>query len=408
MFSSPARSRRLWPLVFAAVVVLLIGVWLGGHPGWIPSGIRSAFVNETSEQNQVQNVLSLISKNYYRPVNTQKLVNQGLEAAVQSLNDPYSHYYPPGDLGTFDAETNGTHDSGIGIEINAVREGLQVQDVFPGSPAARAGLQPGDVITEVGSTVLAGRGNRDDTLIRGRAGTTVTITVRSGKHTRRLTLRRANIVVPVAYSDLLHYHGKKIGWLEFMDGFTQGSAAELRSQVKKLMAEGAQGLILDLRDNPGGLLTQAIGVASIFLQNGTVVSTRGRNQPSVVYTAQGDAIATSIPLVVLVNRDTASSAEIVTAALQERGRAKVVGTRTYGKGVFQETQTLPGGGVLDITVGEFFTPDGQNLGGSGVATGKSVARGPGIKPNVYVYDNPDAPGFKALSVGERVVAAEIR
>ncbi len=113
-------------------------------------------------------------------------------------------------------------------------------------------------------------------------------------------------------------------------------------------------------------------------------------------------------MVVLVNRYTASSAEIVTAALQDHGRAKVIGTRTYGKGVFQETQTLPNGGLLDITVGEFFTPDGTNLGGKGVASGQSVARGPGIKPNVYVYDNPNAPGLKVVQVGERVLAGELR
>jgi carboxyl-terminal processing protease len=163
-----------------------------------------------------------------------------------------------------------------------------------------------------------------------------------------------------------------------------------------------------MRDNPGGLLSQAIGVASIFLRDGTIVTTRGRNQPTVPYFAEGNAIAPTIPLVVLVNRYTASSAEIVTAALQEHGRAKIVGTRTYGKGVFQETQTLPNGGLLDLTVGEFFTPNGTNLGGPGVASGKSVTEGPGIKPNVYVYDNPANPGLKALQVGEQVLASELR
>jgi carboxyl-terminal processing protease len=408
MFSSPARSRRIWPLALAIVVVLIAGVWLGGHSGWIPSGVRSAFAPQNSAETQVQNVLSLISKNYYRKVNTQQLVNDGLVGAVASLNDPYSHYYPPGDLGTFEAETQGPKDSGIGVDVNAASQGLALVEVFPGSPAARAGLVPGDVITAVGSKRLAGLTlDKQSRLVSGRAGTKVTLTVLRNGHERRVTVERANVVVPVAYSQILDYHGKKLGYLEFMYGFTQGSAGELRQQVQKVIKQGAQGLILDMRDNPGGLLTQAIGVASIFLSNGTIVTTRGRNQPTYVYTAQGNAIAPSIPLVVLVNRYTASSAEIVTAALKERGRAKVVGTRTYGKGVFQETQTLPNGGVLDITVGEFFTPNGTNLGGPGVASGKSVARGPGVSPNVYVYDNPNDPGLKALTVGERVLAGEV-
>ncbi len=157
------------------------------------------------------------------------------------------------------------------------------------------------------------------------------------------------------------------------------------------------------------MLNQAVAVASIFIRSGTIVSTRGRNQPTQVYTALGGKylIAPSIPLVVVVDRDTASSAEIVTAALQQRGRAKVVGTRTYGKGVFQESQTVDGGGILDITVGEFFTPDGKNLGGAGVAQGKDLVRGPGIKPNYYVADNPAAPGPAALKKAESVLAGEL-
>jgi carboxyl-terminal processing protease len=121
-----------------------------------------------------------------------------------------------------------------------------------------------------------------------------------------------------------------------------------------------------------------------------------------VYLAKGGAISTKIPMVVLVDRDTASAAEIVTGALQDRHRAKVVGTHTYGKGVFQEIQPLSNGGALDITVGEYFTPNGHNLGGGG------VRQGAGIKPNVYASASPTAPGDPALVVAERIVAAERR
>jgi len=401
MFSSPARTRRIWPVVLAVVILLLIGVWLGGHPGWIPTPFRSAFVSQSSEESQVQDVMNLLSKEYYRPVNTKRLVGVGLAAAVASLNDPYSHYYPPGDLGTFENETN-PQDSGIGVEVVPVARGLEIEEVFPNSPAARAGLGTGDVIVAVGGASLAGKsGDAASQQIRGRAGTKVTLTVVENGRSRKLTLIRANVSVPVAASRLLHYKGLKLGYLEFTQ-FTQGSADELRTQVKQVLRQGAQGLILDLRDNPGGLLQQAIEVASIFIPDGTIVTTKGRAQPTVVYTAQGDAIAPTIPMVVVVDRGTASSAEIVTGALKDRGRAKVIGTNTYGKGVFQEIQSIPGGGLLDITVGEYFTPNGQNLGGGGVKEGK------GITPNVYVYDNPQAPGNRALQVAERVVAAEVK
>jgi carboxyl-terminal processing protease len=162
---------------------------------------------------------------------------------------------------------------------------------------------------------------------------------------------------------------------------------------------GAQGLILDLRDNPGGLLAQAVETASLFIKQGTIVTTRGRSQPTTVYTALGDAIAPTIPMVVLVNRDTASSAEIVTGALKDHDRAKVIGTNTYGKGVFQQLMPLSGGAWLDLTVGEYYTPNGHNLGAGGVREGK------GIQPNIYV--KPNGKGPSAYTVAEQTLASEI-
>jgi carboxyl-terminal processing protease len=199
----------------------------------------------------------------------------------------------------------------------------------------------------------------------------------------------------------VNYKGTKIGLLS-LTAFTDGSGDELRGDVRKVLSEGAQALVLDLRENGGGLLNEAVNVASIFIPDGTIVSTHGRSQPRQVYMAKGNALAPRIPMVVLVDRDTASAAEIVTGALKDRGRATVVGTHTYGKGVYQEILPLTNGGALDITVGEYFTPNGQNLGGGG------VREGGGIQPNVYAVDNPHAPGDQALTVAERAVAAKTR
>jgi carboxyl-terminal processing protease len=212
---------------------------------------------------------------------------------------------------------------------------------------------------------------------------------------------RADITVPVASGRVLTYHGKEIGAVQ-LTSFTAGSGSEVRAQVDKVLHQGAKGLILDLRENGGGLLEEAVNVASIFIPNGTIVSTDGRSQPRQVYLARGNAIPTSIPLVVLVDHGTASASEIVTGALQDRGRAKVVGTHTYGKGVFQEIQPLPNGGALDFTVGEYFTPNGRNLGGGG------VRQGAGITPNIYAYTSLRSRTDTALLVAERTVAAELR
>jgi carboxyl-terminal processing protease len=391
----------------AAIVALVIGVWLGGHPSWMPSWLRDGFAPESKSEQQFHQVLGLINSNYYRPVNDESLVNTGIEAAIASLHDPYSHYFPPQQQQEFDQETNPSV-SGIGVDVYPQPPGLIVEEVFQASPAARAGMRPGDLITAVNGRSLAGLSyDAATSLIRGQAGSRVKITLKRARRTLHLSIVRETIIVPVAESKLLHYKGRRIGYLQFTQ-FAEGSARELRGQLQKMLRRGAQGLILDLRDNPGGLVNQAVGVASLFVQHGVIVSTRGRNQQRTVYDASGDALAPRIPLVVLIDRGTASAAEIVTAALQQHHRALVVGTRSYGKGVFQESQTLPWGAILDITVGQFFTPDGHNLGGSGVINGRSVARGPGIKPNVYVADNPANPGLKAIEVGERVLSAELK
>ena len=156
--------------------------------------------------------------------------------------------------------------------------------------------------------------------------------------------------------------------------------------------------MLDLRGNGGGLLNEAVQIASIFIPDGKIVSTKGRSRPEHVYDASGGAISTRIPVVVLVNERSASASEIVTGALQDRKRATVVGTHTYGKGVFQEIERLSNGGALDITVGEYFTPSGRNLGGGG------VRKGAGITPDVQASDNPKTKPDEALQVALKTVA----
>ena len=400
MYARRSRGPRIAALVLGGVLVLLIGIWLGGHPSWLPSPLRSAFVSQNDDP-LVNQVLDMLQTDYYRPLNRNQLINKGLAGMVASLDDPYSHYYDPTNYQGFLNEDN-PHLSGIGVDVQAESRGLLVDEVFPGSPAAKAGLQRGEVIVAVGTTSLASRpANFGSQLIKGRAGTPVTLTILRGKQTHPVTLVRADIVVPVAAGQIVNYHGTKLGAVTLTQ-FVDGAGAELRTQVEKVLHEGARGLILDLRDNPGGLLNEAVNVASIFIPDGTIVSTRGRAQPTEVYVARGGAIPTSIPMVVLVNRDTASAAEIVTGALKDRGRAKVVGTNTYGKGVFQEIEPLPNGGALDFTVGEYFTPDGTNLGGGGVKEGR------GITPNVYASLAAGAKTDTQFTAAERTVAAEVQ
>src|ERR1700744_6363756 len=210
-----ARRQRSPVLVrvLIVVIVLLIGVWFGGHPSWLPGPVRSAFVSQNGNDKLINQVLGLIQNDYYRKVDRSDLVDKSLEAAVASLNDKYSHYYHPSDYKSFQNEDN-PHLSGIGIDIKVQSQGLLVQDVFQGSPAERAGLARGDVIVEVGSTSLANRSvDFSASLIKGRAGTKVSLTVMRGKQRRVITVRRANIVVPVAASKMLDYKGTKLRYV---------------------------------------------------------------------------------------------------------------------------------------------------------------------------------------------------
>ncbi len=405
MFQGLGRPRRS-PLrtgagvLVAGLVILALGVWLGGHPSWLPSGLRGTFTDDSNTR-LMQDVLGVLQRDYYRPINTAQLENQGISGAIASLGDPYSHYFKPADYRSFLSQSN-PHLSGIGVDVLPDPHGLRVVDVFPSSPAARAGLVRGDVIVSVGSTSLANRSaDFDSALIRGPAGTKVTLSVLNGGHHRTVTVTRENLVVPVSSGRIVTYQGEKVGDVQ-LTSFTEGAGLELQAQVQKILHQGARALILDLRENGGGLLDEAVNVASIFIPDGTIVSTAGRSQPRQVYLAKGGAIAPRIPMVVLVDRGTASAAEIVTAALQDRHRALVVGTHTYGKGVFQEIEPLANGGALDITVGEYFTPDGRNLGGGG------VREGAGITPNVYAVDDPHTGADEALRAAERRVAGELR
>jgi carboxyl-terminal processing protease len=171
--------------------------------------------------------------------------------------------------------------------------------------------------------------------------------------------------------------GKKVGVVA-LTTFSPGVHAEVREAVEHALHAGARGIVFDLRHNGGGLVSEARLVTSIFVPRGVIVTMRARTQPTLTLRASGGAIPSSVPMVVLVDRDTASAAEIVTAALQDHRRATIAGTHTFGKGVFQELEPLSNGGALDLTVGEYFTPNGRNLGGGG------VKEGAGITPEVMI------------------------
>jgi carboxyl-terminal processing protease len=380
------RRRRRWYLPLAVLLLpllLAVGVWLGGHPETLPDPIRDALV-EDSDGRVYEQAVDLIERDYYREVDREELLDRSLESAVSSLDDRFSHYFPPRDYDDFQEATEGRFE-GVGMTVEEIERGLRVLTVYEGSPADRGGLRPGDVITHVDGRSIAGTSSEESTTrIKGPAGTSVRITVRSGGKERELTLERAEVEIPVVEAEMRKSGDRQIAHVR-LAGFTSGAHGEVGTAVRRLLKQGADGVVLDLRDNGGGLLNEAVMVSSIFIPDGEIVTTKGRSRPEQVYEATGNAIDSDVPVVVLVNDRSASASEIVTGALQDRDRATVVGTRTFGKGVFQEIEPLTNGGALDITVGEYFLPSGRNLGGGG------VSRGAGVEPDVHAEDDPDTP-----------------
>jgi carboxyl-terminal processing protease len=374
---------RVALIVTGILLVLAGGIWLGGHPEALPGPIRDALVEEGPAVRA--DIIQTIQDHYYKPVSKAKLEDESLKGMVASLKDPYSRYFSPQEAKSFNEGLSGRFE-GVGMSVHPTKEGLVITDTFNGAPAEKAGLRAGDVITGVNGVSIAGQGINDSTdRIKGPPGTFVTLTVKRAKRTLDVRVKRAKIVVPEVTGKLVKRGGKEYAVVT-LDSFSSGVHGRLRTEIDKLLKQGATGVVLDLRGNPGGLLREGVLVASIFIEDGKIVSTRGRAEPAHVYKAQGDAIPSKVPVVVLIDRGSASASEITTGALRDRGRATVVGTRTFGKGVFQEVEPLENGGALDLTVGRYYLPDGEPL-----PTG-------GIKAQVQASDNPKTKRDEALSV----------
>jgi carboxyl-terminal processing protease len=364
----------------ALLAVLCLGLWLGGHPERLPEFLRDRFV--AAPAGLTGEAAEVIRDNYFRPVGDTELGNASLQGMVRELrrrhDDRFSEYFSPESLEGFNQQIEGRF-SGIGLTVTQVKRGLRATRVFAGSPAARAGIVPGDTIVSVDGEPIAGQSSAEATAkIKGPEGTEVTVGVLdagSGK-TRELTLTRAEVSLPNVSSRIESVGGRKLGYVRML-AFSEGVHAALADAVRKVEREGAEGIVLDLRGNPGGLLEEAVLSASLFLPEGeVVVSTASRTQGRSVHETVGGSLPRR-PMVVLIDRNTASAAEILAAALADDGGAAVVGTRSFGKGVFQEEKVLSNGGALKLTIGEYFTPEGVNL-----------ARSHGIHPDVVARNNP--------------------
>ncbi len=341
--------------------------------------------------------IDVIQEDYFKSVNGSLLDNASIDGMVRGLreryDDRFSHYFDPEEFQQFEQASSGRF-SGVGLTVTEVKRGLRVASVIPHTPAQRAGIEPGDLIVAVDGRSIAGLSAEVSTArIKGPPGTKVELRVISGQGGKRreIELKRASVQVPAVRGQLKQAGGTKVAYVRFAT-FSQGAHAELSQTLKRLDRRGAHGLLLDLRGNGGGLLNEAVLCASLFLRRGQlVVSTNSRTMGHQDYEAVGGSLPER-PTVVLINHDSASAAEILASALSDHNLATIVGTRSFGKGTFQEVIRLAAGGALDLTVGEYLTANGTSLAGKG------------IRPAVRAADDPRTPADEGLDKGLAVLA----
>ena len=373
-------TRRGRPLVWltaiaAGLVLFLVGREVGSRTG------RAASLSDE--------VIDVVRSRYREPVNPRKLQRTAVDAVIGSLNDPYTAYLDPAALKRANDQGAGAY-SGVGIRLDRNVDRLVVASVFPKGPAATGGVRVGDVLLAVDGRLVTTLRDVAGSIV-GKEGTVVRLRVATGSNApREASLTRRRITAPAVASEMKTIEGRKVGYVELF-GFTKGSGGQTRGAVTRLVDQGATGLVLDLRGDLGGFVSEAITAASTFLPKGaTIATTKGAHEKPETLKTKGGTATADLPLVVLVDQNSASASEILAGALRDNGRATLVGTRTFGKARIQVTQELQRGGALKVTIASYLTPSGLDISDRG------------LPPAVFAVDNPktnpDEPLERALLI----------
>lgn len=371
-------TRRLstngtWARTLRAPAIALAAL---AFSGWQPSVFAQdagTAPQETAGQAQLTlddlrtftDVFNQARRNYVEEVDDRTLLDSAIRGMLAEL-DPHSKYLPAQDYEDLNDAAQGRY-SGIGVDVRASEGKLVVNAIITDSPADRAGMNPGDVITSIDGRPVKGRYLPDamDELL-GDPETEVVLTVLPPEgEAREVTLVRRYIQIPTMHFELLD---SRYGYFR-MTAFHKDSAGDLEAALESIRSDGIEmdALVIDLRDNPGGVLQEAVAMADGFLDEGVIVSTRGRNSKmQLMFTAESGQWLPGMPLMLLVDRGTASASEVVAGALQDHGRAVIAGERTFGKGSVQSVLPLRNGGGIKLTTARYYTPSGRSIQAQGI------------------------------------------
>lgn len=401
------RTAILTPVAVALGIAILAAGLVVGSRAELSNSLRAALPSHVGDVvlgKEVvfplqDEVLDKLDRTYYEKVRPRQLQDDAIRGLLTGLDDPYTHYLDAKEYSDFQEHSSGLY-SGVGMSVESRGDFVTVVSTFKGSPAAGGGLVPGDVILAVDGTDTKGLTlNQVVSRIKGKEGTSVKIKVYhmptgsggpvagdagtfqlpEGGTVQEVSLVRKSIDVPVVETEILQAGGKEVAHISFVT-FSEDSAVKLKQAVEKALRDDkVDAIALDLRRNGGGLLYEAIEVASIFIPTGTIVSTKGLHSPEQVFTAEGGAIDGSVPVYVMVDEFSASASEIVSGALKDTKRGILVGDTTFGKGLVQTVEPLSNGGALVATTAVYLTPAGVDINKKG------------IKPDVEAPDKTDTP-----------------
>ena len=348
-----AKNRRQKGTIF--LLWILVAALIGGN-------VFQYSYRQASSYDKLQEVQDLIDEKYIGEADPTDLEDAAAAAMVLATQDRWSYYIPAADVQAHkEAMANAYVGVGITILVDQKEDGFYIQQVNPGGPAHEAGLLPGDILMTIGGKPVKGmESDEARDLIRGKVHSTVDVTVLRGEETIPFTLERRNIEVAVATGKMVT---ENIGLVTILN-FDDRCAEETIGAIKSLQDQGAEKLIFDVRFNPGGYAHELVKLLDFLLPEGdlfTTVDYRGKKQVD-----RSDKNFLDLPMMVLVNGDSYSAAEFFAAALREYGAAQIVGEKTSGKGRFQQTHYLQDGSAVNLSVGKYFTPNGENLEGVGL------------------------------------------
>lgn len=382
-------NRKKWIAGTIAALLITNTITLFGTKAYISS-------NESAKFDKLFEIRNTLYKYYDGNINDADLVEGAIKGMTAALNDPYTVFMNKKEFDEFNTQTEGNY-SGVGLQIQAKDDNIVIVDMFEDSPAKKAGILPKDIIEKVNGKDVSGKElDKAATMMKGQEGTEVTLTLfREKKGTFDVKLKRAKINLVTVKGEMID---NNVGYIQ-LTMFDENTSKNFKNKLEELEKKGMKSLIIDLRGNPGGLLTECVDMVSNFVpKDKVIVSTIDKNKKKTEYKSIG-GVAQGLPTTILTNEGSASASEIFSGAMRDYKLGTLVGEKTFGKGVVQTILNAGEGTALKVTISKYYTPNGENI------------HHTGIKPDIEVkypdelrqkpYDRTTDPQFaKALEIAK--------